>query len=312
MWFSYGDVRGVIDPGPGSLVRITSAVPELDPGEIRSILLTHRHLDHSSDVNILAEAMTGGAFEQRGSLALPPDAIAPEALLLGYLARKVGRIIPLAEETRFRLGEDVEVEPVRLIHHGVDVFGFILRSGGLPTWGVIPDTRPLPLLAERFGECSFLSLNVTLEHPRPRLDHFSVPDVAKLLETLTPRLLVLTHMGRGLLARGPEIIASDLCTASTRVVAATDGTVVDLESLGILHAPMTPPDPRSHAARFALKEGPLLGEKTPRGLPSPLGPGEEERSAAPLLSGRGDTSEAGRPTVRPKATAEAGAPWPEH
>ncbi|MDO9543683.1 MAG: MBL fold metallo-hydrolase, partial [Synergistaceae bacterium] len=60
IWFTYGGLNGVVDPGPGSLYHMCSATPPLDPHELRAIMLTHRHLDHSTDINVTAEAMTGG------------------------------------------------------------------------------------------------------------------------------------------------------------------------------------------------------------------------------------------------------------
>ena len=57
IWFSYGGTIGVIDPGPGSLVKICEASPTLSPIDINTLILTHRHVDHSSDINALAEGM---------------------------------------------------------------------------------------------------------------------------------------------------------------------------------------------------------------------------------------------------------------
>jgi hypothetical protein len=57
----------------------------------------------------------------------------------------------------------------------------------------------------------------------------SLPDVASLLQALGPKLAVLTHMGGGILDMGPEAVASRLSTDRTRVVAAYDGMIVNLE-----------------------------------------------------------------------------------
>jgi phosphoribosyl 1,2-cyclic phosphodiesterase len=280
MWITCGGCRGVLDPGPGSLVRIATAVPELDPTEIRFLCATHRHLDHSGDLNILAEAMTGGAFERRGLAILPPDSLGgEEPLLFRYLSRKIERLVPLEDGRRIPIGEGLEVEPVPLAHHGVDVYGLIFRSPGLPTWGVISDTRPLSYLAERFRDCAFLSLNVTLDRPRARLDHFSVPDAARLLQDLHPSLLVLTHLGRGILAAGPESVAAELSTPRTRVVAAFEGLVVDLHDLRTLRAPQLPPDPRSHAGKSTRPDGAFFQVTLPRTLPDAPAPHPSPKSS---------------------------------
>jgi phosphoribosyl 1,2-cyclic phosphodiesterase len=45
-----------VDPGPGALVRALSHVPPCNPRELDAIVLSHKHLDHSADVNaVIAE-----------------------------------------------------------------------------------------------------------------------------------------------------------------------------------------------------------------------------------------------------------------
>jgi len=71
VWLSVGQTNLYIDPGPGALVRCLSSKPKMDPSTLDGILLTHKHLDHSSDVNVMIEAMTEGGFKKRGTLLLP-------------------------------------------------------------------------------------------------------------------------------------------------------------------------------------------------------------------------------------------------
>ncbi|MGA2467107.1 MAG: MBL fold metallo-hydrolase, partial [Thermodesulfobacteriota bacterium] len=52
VWLSIGKTNLYIDPGPGALVRCLSSKPKLEPSTLDGILLTHKHLDHSSDVNV--------------------------------------------------------------------------------------------------------------------------------------------------------------------------------------------------------------------------------------------------------------------
>jgi len=234
IWFEYGSVSGVIDPGPGSLCQICDASPKLDPHDMRAILLTHRHLDHSSDINVIAEAMTGGGFERQGAVILPHDAAAGEdPVLLKYIAKKVDRISIPEDGKTIALDGGVTVEPVAHVHHRVDCFGFIFRKSGLPTWGVISDTKPLDYLPERYKECSFISINTTFPDKKPRLDHMSVADVEELLQQLHPRLATLSHMGMMLIENGPELYAGRISTMQTRVVAGQDGMVIDLETLRV-------------------------------------------------------------------------------
>ena len=60
MWYSLDGYNVLVDPGPGCLVRCISSRPKMDPMKLDAIILTHRHLDHAADVNVMIEAMTEG------------------------------------------------------------------------------------------------------------------------------------------------------------------------------------------------------------------------------------------------------------
>ena len=232
IWFTYGGLNGVIDPGPGSLYHMCSAVPQLDPHELRAIMLTHRHLDHSTDLNVTAEAMTGGGFEKQGLVVLPEDSASGSGpVLLKYIAQKVGDVAIAEDGKMIDLGMGVSAEPVTHIHHGVDCFGYIFRKKGLKTWGIISDTRPLEHLAKRYRECSIISINVTFPNKKPRLDHMSAEDAGELLQELHPEVALITHMGVIMIDAGPEKYAKMMSTDKTKVIAGLDGMVVDLDTL---------------------------------------------------------------------------------
>jgi len=248
IWFRYGDLTGVIDPGPGALVHIREASPELDPHRVRAILLTHKHLDHSNDVNVLAEAMTGGGFEKQGTVVLPDDAIhGDDPVFLKYIAKKVGQIFICEDGSPIELENGVSVEPVKHIHHGVNCFGYIFRKKGLPTWGLLSDTKPLEIFASRYRECEYISINATFPDKKPRLDHMSIEDVSELLTEIHPKLATLTHMGMIILQDAdPEHFARDISTEKTRVLAARDGMVIDLENLSVVSPIKTPLQPSQY------------------------------------------------------------------
>lgn len=239
IWFSYGGLNGVIDPGPGCLVQICSAYPQLNPEEISALILTHRHIDHSTDINVLTEAMTLGGKQKRGSILVTHDAaFAQDPVLLAYSASKAETVYEMQDAVKIKLGNGVTVEPVKHFHHGVDCFGLIFEKCGLATWGIISDTRPLDFLPKRYAKCKFISLNTTMLIKRPQVDHFSLPDTGELLTELHPQLLTLTHIGRMIIERHPDKLANSLSTDKTRVVAARDGMIIDLDSLKVYTPPV--------------------------------------------------------------------------
>jgi len=66
IWLFLNNTNILIDPGPGSLVKSLSSRPKLDPSKLDAIILSHKHLDHSGDVNIMMEAMTEGGIKKEG------------------------------------------------------------------------------------------------------------------------------------------------------------------------------------------------------------------------------------------------------
>src|SRR3974377_2230858 len=76
MWLNLTGTEILIAPGPGSIVQSTKR--KLRAEKLKAIILSHRHLDHSGDMNIMVEAMTQGGFQPHGRIFLPADGLGPE------------------------------------------------------------------------------------------------------------------------------------------------------------------------------------------------------------------------------------------
>ncbi|HQP91879.1 MAG TPA: MBL fold metallo-hydrolase, partial [Candidatus Omnitrophota bacterium] len=105
LWLRSKDVNVLVDPGPGCIVRCAASRPKLDPTKLNAIILTHRHLDHVSDVNVMIEAMTEGGFKKRGVVFLPHDAIDEDPVILKHARGYAGRIEPLEPENKYTIGD---------------------------------------------------------------------------------------------------------------------------------------------------------------------------------------------------------------
>src|SRR3989304_10291815 len=102
VWLSVGKTNLYIDPGPGALLRCLSSKPRLEPSTLDGILLTHKHLDHSNDVNVMIEAMTEGGFKKRGVLFTPQDALEEDPVVFKYVRNYISRIEILKDGGRYK------------------------------------------------------------------------------------------------------------------------------------------------------------------------------------------------------------------
>ncbi|MGI6066090.1 MAG: MBL fold metallo-hydrolase [Bacillota bacterium] len=224
MWICLGGKNIFFDPGPGALVRCWDSNPPMDPSSLDAIVLTHRHLDHSGDMNAMVEAMVEGGFTPHGEVFAPGDALnGPEPILFKYLRRYLQRINTITEGSRFYLS-DIEIEfPVRHLHP-VETYGVKLKYQD-KSISYIVDTRFFPELIESY-RAQVLIISMTFMYPfyGNNVFHLSSKEIVPLIKGINPKIVFLTHFGRRVVEVGPEIIAGKLEEETgIRVCAAQDG-----------------------------------------------------------------------------------------
>ncbi|HHX76739.1 MAG TPA: MBL fold metallo-hydrolase, partial [Firmicutes bacterium] len=116
IWCHFEGKRILIDPGPGTLVRFFNEGINLNPEQLDAIIVTHRHLDHSADVNVMVESMTRGTFNRRGAFYAPADALnTVEPVIFSYLRESLERVEVLKEGGEYYIGDVRFSSPVRHI-----------------------------------------------------------------------------------------------------------------------------------------------------------------------------------------------------
>src|ERR671939_1254059 len=103
LYLEEGSTRLAMDPGPGAVVQY--AKRKVDLSRLDGILVSHRHLDHCGDVNVLIEAMTEGGFRPRGTLFCPGDALDDDPVVFQYVRRFPEEVVRLEPNTEYRVGE---------------------------------------------------------------------------------------------------------------------------------------------------------------------------------------------------------------
>jgi phosphoribosyl 1,2-cyclic phosphodiesterase len=227
MWLDVDGMQVLIDPGPGSIVQATRR--KLKPEKLSAIIVSHRHLDHSADVNVMVEAMTEGGFRQHGKLFLPSDALDSEPVVFSYLRDYLDGIEQLEEGGSYSVGSISFATPLRH-RHNVETYGIVFRAGG-HSFSYIADTLYFPRLSEVYS-AELAIVNTLLLEPREGVQHLAVPDVERLLGELKPKVAILTHFGTMVWRNKPWEIAESMSqNTGVKVIAARDGMRFDLSRL---------------------------------------------------------------------------------
>jgi len=223
------DTNVLIDPGPGSLIKCLSSKPRLNPLDLNGIILTHRHLDHSNDVNIMIEAMTNGGFKKKGVVFAPKDAlVGDDPVILRYVREHVEKIEVLQEKGSYAIGSIRFSTPVKHVH-GVETYGLNIKGKNISV-SFITDTRYFEGL-ETYYNGDVLVINVVRLEEKEGIEHLSLRDAEKILSVNKPRLGVLTHFGMTMLKAKPWELAEQLSQKlGIKVIAARDGMTIDLSN----------------------------------------------------------------------------------
>ncbi len=224
IWADFEGVQILIDPGPGTLVQ--AARKKLQPEKLSAIILTHKHLDHSSDVNVMIEAMTEGGLKRRGAVFAPADALEEDPVILRYLRSFPERIEVLREGGSYTIEGISFRTPVRHIHP-VETYGLLFE---LPEMKIafIADSRFFPELPS-FYPADIIIINVVRAEPGGPFDHLSIPDAERIISEIKPKLSILTHFGMTMWRAKPAEVARRLSEKlGLEVMAARDGLTLDL------------------------------------------------------------------------------------
>jgi len=228
LWLDLGGTEILFDPGPGTLVQ--AAKRKLKATKLKAIILSHKHLDHSGDINIMIEAMTEGGFRQRGVLFAPRDALEEDPVILHYLRPFLERIEVLKEGGSYNIGDVSFHTPLRHRHPG-ETYGIVFETQR-HTISCLVDTRYFDELCLHY-KADLLILNVVRLEPGGPFDHLSAPEASEIIKSLKPKVAILSHFGMTMWRAKPWEVAKRLSEeAGVRVIAARDGMRFDLAELG--------------------------------------------------------------------------------
>ena len=221
LYIEDGDTRLSLDPGPGAVVQY--AKRKVDLTKLDAIILSHRHLDHAGDVNVMVEAMTEGGFSRRGRLFCPSDALDDDPVVLQYLRKFPQEVIRLQPETQYSVnGVGFSTTPLHV--HQVETFGF--RFGDRLGW--VTDSAYYDGIAEQH-KADVMVIHLVLMQCRNGLPHLCLEDVERIIRDAKPKLAIITHFGMTVWRAHPWEVAEGLSARTgTEVKAARDGMSLEV------------------------------------------------------------------------------------
>lgn len=227
IWLDLNGTQILIDPGPGTIVQSTKR--KLRAEKLSAIILSHRHLDHSGDTNIMVEAMTQGGFKKHGWFFAPSDALNSEPVLYSYLKGFLEGVVILEEGKSYSVGNVKFTTPLRH-RHPVETYGLRFETSQ-HTFSYIADGLYFEELSQKYA-ADLVIMNVVFVEPRPVAQHLALADAERLINEIKPRVAILTHFGMRMWQARPWEIAEQLTQKTgVRVLAARAGLTFDLSEL---------------------------------------------------------------------------------
>jgi len=230
LWLNLSGTEIMIDPGPGAIVQVNKR--KLNAEKLKAIILSHRHLDHSGDTNVMVEAMTDGGFNRHGLVFAPADAFDKEPVLFSYLKKYLEGAVTLEPGGEYRIDNVTFSTPVKHLH-SVETYGLVFKAADY-NFAYVADTLYFKELKDHYS-CDMLILNMVFTRPVGAVQHLNVADVETIIKEIKPRVAILRHFGMMVWKAKPWLIAGELAQKTgVNVIAARDGMKFDLTKLEII------------------------------------------------------------------------------
>ncbi|MBU1201812.1 MAG: MBL fold metallo-hydrolase [Nanoarchaeota archaeon] len=225
--FKFGESVFLIDPGPGALVRMKQF--DVNVREITAILVSHNHLNHSSDVNSVISAMTYSGIDKRGILVCDEETLhgseTEKPVISNYHKGLVERFITMKPGMKIGVN-DVNIVATNAKHTQTSI-GFKFYTEKFIV-SYTSDTEYCKELVEDHADSDVIIVNCKNPLGLSEKGHMNTEDVVKFLEKTKPKLAILTHFGIKMLDGDPIFEAREIQKKTpSQVIAARDGMTVN-------------------------------------------------------------------------------------
>ena len=218
----------MIDPGPGTLNQAKKYNINLRENTV--VLVSHAHLNHCNDVNVVLAAMSHNKLDTKGVLIANSTLINGNEKTKPYLTdfhkECVERaIIPNPGQ---RIGiENVEILALKAKHTDQKTMGFKFIT---PDFSLVysSDTGYHTELIKEYADADILILNVVSPFDKKQEFNLNSDDAVNIIKRVNPKLAIITHFGKDMVEINPIYQARDISKITgINVIAAEDGTLIN-------------------------------------------------------------------------------------
>jgi len=230
-----GDYQFHIDPGPGALVR--AAQEKIDVMKTTVFLVSHNHLNHCNDLNILIDALTLGGIDKRGYLISNNTVIngseSEKPVLTEFYRKALIKYMVVQPGQRVGI-DDIEILATRT-KHTTENIGFKISTPRI-TISYLSDTEYFKGLIDEHKGANVLILNVVKPRNISYKGNLNSDDAARIIEGVRPNLAIITHFGIEMLKENPISEAREISKKTlVNVMAAKDGLTINLDDYAPRH-----------------------------------------------------------------------------
>ncbi len=222
-----------VDPGPGALAN--SLQYHQDTKAVDILIVTHNHIDHVNDANLMIEALSPGWKQKKGWLIGSREAIEGDAKgdkgVTAYHLAKLERctIAETGKKITIEInGKTAVLLPTKVKHEDKTGFGFVLEMDGRKI-GYTSDTEYFAGISRQYSGCDILIANNLKSGEDGVPGHLYTGVTAKMAQEAKPKKLLLTHIGMSLIKSGPEKEAEKIeKLTGIKTISAEDGMKIDV------------------------------------------------------------------------------------
>ncbi len=203
-----------VDPGPGAVLRMAELGYKAEDTDV--LIVSHNHMDHGSDANLIGEAMNAFGLEKLGVYVGSKNTVyEPHCnnIVLPYVANRFKATYFPAPDERLSFthkGEGIEMKTTPIKHPEPTGWGFVMNIESKKI-GYTSDTLYYEGLGARFKGVDVLIANVAKVKPSSWGQHLTVKgDFERLLAESQPKKMVVYHMGEEIIHYGRERLAKEL------------------------------------------------------------------------------------------------------